>query len=398
MILDKRELYRISRSRVTVGFGAGVTAEKTLHIVQDAFDYFVDNDKEVQGTIFENRPVCAPEKLLEEDRDKLFIVICTTLYEELAQQLTVMGFEPGRHFGYTPLLNSVLAFNRLDQGSTRLLVSGYGSGGGLMSVNSRTGEYSYHQTGAYRGLTRVDEAIYVLLERDGIQKIDPVSLEVLEHSRYDNFFNALGIAHCPHRDRFYITLAQSDEILIVDRPTMKEVGRLKLFHEKYSHSRKEQHHLNDLLVVDEGRRLLVSMFSLAGYWRKNVYDGSVVEVDIDNDRLVSTLITGMVKPHSIHFFEDDLFLLDSFRGRFYRGSDNVVAEFNGFVRGLERDQERYYIGLSRNRHIEESYRLNKTSMANPGMMVYLESDRVYKFIELPMSDVYTIHDLSKDGM
>lgn len=397
MILDKRELYRISKSKTTVGFGAGVTAEKTLHIVQDAFDYYVDNDKDLWGTTFEGKPVYPPEKLLEEDRDNLFIVICTTFFEEMVEQLKGMGFELGRHVAYTPLLHTVIANMRLDRGSTKLLMSGYGAGGGIYTVNSRTGEVTLLHEGQYRGMYRLGDDIFVLQERDGIHRLDANTLEIVERYNFPTFRNALGIDYCEQRDRFYVTLSHRDEIAVIDHASMTQVGTLDLFAGKYAATNKEQHHINDLLVVDEGRRLIVSMFSLAGYWRKNVYDGTVVEVDIDRNEISGILMSGLVKPHTIRFFEDDLFLLDSFRGRMYRGSDNVMAEFSGFIRGLERDSERYYIGLSRNRHIEESYRLNRPMMTNPGLMVYLAEERVFKFIELPLSDPYGIMDLAKDG-
>ncbi|MCB2198763.1 TIGR03032 family protein [bacterium] len=397
MILDKRQLFRLTQSKKVVAFGAGVTAEKTLHVVQDAFDYFVDNNEELWGTTFEDRLVFSPEKLREEDPNDLFIVICSTFYEELIVQLEGMGFQPGRNIGFSPLLHTVVAYRTLDTGSTRLLVSGYGGHGGLYLVNTRDGSHECVHEGPFRGVKLLDNELFAVVEREGIWVLDPESLEVKQKHSYPDFRNALGIEYCPDRNRFYVALSGRDEILVIDRETMNEIDRITLFAEKFQATGKEQHHINDMLVMHDGRKLLVSMFSLTGYWRQNVYDGCLVELDLDRMELGHTLMSGMAKPHTVRLFEDDIYLVDSFRGQVMRGSDNVIAEFNGFVRGLERDSERYYIGLSRNRHIEESYRLDKAIMANPGLMVYLHEDNVYKFIELPVSDVYAILDLGRDG-
>ena len=49
MILDKKQLYALSKSKMTVGFGAGITADKTLHVVRDSMQSFVDNEKKLWG-------------------------------------------------------------------------------------------------------------------------------------------------------------------------------------------------------------------------------------------------------------------------------------------------------------------------------------------------------------
>ena len=396
MILDKKQLYALSKSKMTVGFGAGITADKTLHVVQDSMQSFVDNEKKLWGQAFQGCPIYPPDKLKDYDKDNIFIVICTTFYTEVKEQLESMGFKLGVHFGYSPLLKSIVAYEKLSLGSTKLLVSAYGTGGGLYILNSRNGENKKVHAGNFRGIKHIDDKIYAVKESEGIYCLNEQSLEIENIYEIENFTNALGIVFCEKKSCFFVAISGRDEILVVDRNQMKEIERISFIH-KYNGTKKEHHHLNDLLFFDNS--LLVSMFSQSGFWRQNIYDGCLVEYDLSKRKITSTLMSGLVKPHTIKIFEDDIYLIDSFRGQVMRGSSNVMVEFNGFIRGLGKDNLRYYIGQSKNRHIEESYRNNKAIMSNCGVIIYLEDDKVYRFIDMPkVNDIYDIIDLAKDGV
>lgn len=395
MILDKIQLYTLSKSKITIGFGAGITADKTLHVVQDSMQYFVDNEKKLWGQTFQGCPIYPPDKLKEFDKDKIFIIICTTFYTEVKEQLENMGYEIGIHFGYSPLLRSIIAYEKLSQGSTKLLISAYGTGGGLYILNSRNGVNKKLHDGNFRGIKKIEDRIYAVKESEGIYCLDANTLDIKNVYNLKNFTNALGIVYCEKQSRFYIAISGRDEILVVDSINMKEIERIS-FSNKFNGNNKEFHHLNDLLIFEDS--LLVSMFSRSGFWRQNIYDGCLIEYDLKKRQIAGTLMSGLVKPHTIKLFEDDIYLIDSFRGMVMRGSNNVMAEFNGFIRGLEKDDSRYYIGQSKNRHIEESYRNNKATMSNCGVIIYLADEKVYRLIDIPQAnDIYDIIDLSKDG-
>ena len=54
--------------------------------------YFVDNDEKKEGTIFCGKGIYKPERLLLDKNDDIFIVIASSYYEEISEQLIDMEF------------------------------------------------------------------------------------------------------------------------------------------------------------------------------------------------------------------------------------------------------------------------------------------------------------------
>lgn len=54
--------------------------------------YFVDNDEKKEGTIFCGKKIYKPERLLLDKNDDIFIVIASSYYEEISEQLIDMEF------------------------------------------------------------------------------------------------------------------------------------------------------------------------------------------------------------------------------------------------------------------------------------------------------------------
>lgn len=81
------------------GFDYAVRWEMDQDAVFRGIDYFVDNDPELIGTTYLGKPIYAPEKLLEEPRGGIFILIGSIVYHtELEFQLLDMGFERDKDF------------------------------------------------------------------------------------------------------------------------------------------------------------------------------------------------------------------------------------------------------------------------------------------------------------
>ena len=57
------------------GFDYAVRWEMDQDAVYRGIDYFVDNDPELVGTTYMGKPIYSPDKLLEEDKDKILILI-----------------------------------------------------------------------------------------------------------------------------------------------------------------------------------------------------------------------------------------------------------------------------------------------------------------------------------
>ena len=54
--------------------------------------YFVDNDEKKEGTIFCGKKIYKPERLLLDKNDKIFIIVASSYYDEISEQLINMGF------------------------------------------------------------------------------------------------------------------------------------------------------------------------------------------------------------------------------------------------------------------------------------------------------------------
>lgn len=81
------------------GFDYAVRWEMDQDAVYRGIDYFVDNDPELIGTTYMGKPIYSPDKLLEEDRDNILILIGSIVYHlEIEFQLKDMGFEEDTHY------------------------------------------------------------------------------------------------------------------------------------------------------------------------------------------------------------------------------------------------------------------------------------------------------------
>lgn len=75
-----------------VFFGAGQYSLSLIPLLYDKIAYFIDNAPPKQGTLFWGIKVYAPEKLLEEDREEIVIVVNAEYYQEIAKQCYDLGY------------------------------------------------------------------------------------------------------------------------------------------------------------------------------------------------------------------------------------------------------------------------------------------------------------------
>ncbi|MDE7244672.1 MAG: hypothetical protein K2O18_11965 [Oscillospiraceae bacterium] len=81
------------------GFDYAVRWEMDQDAIYRGIDYFVDNNSELIGTTYMGKLIYGPEKLLEEDRDNILILIGSIIYHtELEFQLMDMGFQEDIHY------------------------------------------------------------------------------------------------------------------------------------------------------------------------------------------------------------------------------------------------------------------------------------------------------------
>jgi uncharacterized protein (TIGR03032 family) len=109
-------------------------------------------------------------------------------------------------------------------------------------------------------------------------------------------------------------------------------------------------HLNGLAVVDGQARYATAMAQtdVAGGWRSDkVHTGCVI--DVAADRVIAG---GFAMPHSPRWYQGQLWVLDSGRGRLITvdpagGAVQTVAEMPGYTRGLALHGQFAFVGLSK---------------------------------------------------
>ena len=91
------------------------------------------------------------------------------------------------------------------------------------------------------------------------------------------------------------------------------------------------------------------MFSLTGNWKRNSFDGGIMEVNLITGEM-KPIINNLTMPHSVTCDETGLKVLNSFKGTFLGNNFDVIATLRGFVRGYDSDENYYYLGESKNRN------------------------------------------------
>lgn len=132
-----RALFRLLEDKKVVLFGAGSYSTKLTNILREIYnifpDYYVDNATEK----WDNKFIYSPEKLTEECKENLIIIIASSFKDEIKNQLMEMGFVEDYHF--LDLKQPRLSYS---QGGEDLLISDYFYSRGIENPN-------YLEIGAY---------------------------------------------------------------------------------------------------------------------------------------------------------------------------------------------------------------------------------------------------------
>ena len=102
-----REIIKNLKKRKIIYFGAGNIAEKTNRIINNVSKAFiVDNSSNLWGDKQFNLLVKNPNTIKNKSKN-FFIVICTTSFSEVSDQLVEYGYEPTLDFVVSPILNDL---------------------------------------------------------------------------------------------------------------------------------------------------------------------------------------------------------------------------------------------------------------------------------------------------
>ncbi len=120
----------------------------------------------------------------------------------------------------------------------------------------------------------------------------------------------------------------------------------------------DQCHLNGL-AFDDGQPRFVTALGRSNEgegWRKDRERGGVV-VEVATNSLVAE---GLAMPHSPRIYDNQLFILESAAGNLVKidplsGKKEVVLPLNGFARGMDREGDYLFIGLSQLRKKQAAF-------------------------------------------
>ncbi len=391
-----QEISKKTKGRQIFLFGAGNISHKTIRKMDGRIECIFDNSANLWGTVQVGLNVLSPKKILS-DYTNPFFIICTTSFIEVSEQLSKLGFMAGQDFVISPILNDLIVIDDLETVRINLLLSSGTqpsddelSGGGLYYLEIDGLDFRVEKvfSGSCHSIIEVENYHYTIDDELGIIRLDSnfnpkVMVELPSGSR------GHGLAYHESSESFFVACSYLDKVLRFDK-------NFKLIQE-YTLSIKSNreggpyHHTNDCLVV--GESLYVSMFSETGNWKKDIFDGAVVEFDIDSGEKIGSVISDLWMPHNISYIDGCLTVLDSLRGGLVKNNAQTVGKFPAFSRGLDSDGVYYYIGQSRNRNFSKYLGSSLNISIDTGVIIFDEQTKVSRTVQLP-SSISEIHSIS----
>ena len=286
--------------------------------------------------------VASPEVL--GDVNDNFVVLAMVDFQGAARFLISRGFRPGVDFACSPDFADLARANDLNDVDAELLVSisdysdaerarGTERGGGLVRLNTFTGETRSLYSGSTRQLCRLDSGSFAtidfvsatLLWTDGEEKVE----EIVQLDKA----NLCGLAFDVQRGHLYCADTGRDELVVVDVDTGNVV---EVFQGWGAQTVPGGHHLNDLWIEDDV--LWATCFSVSGSYKSGGLDGALLRMSlagpVGSSEFVP-VVQGLRKPHSPFFVDGEISYLDSLRGEWCIGTLKEGQQFPGFVRGID---------------------------------------------------------------
>jgi Domain of unknown function (DUF4915) len=387
---------RHAQGRDIVLWGGGEIATKTVRRLSRPPSAIVDNDPNLAGTRQLGVDVHGPAFLRTESRTRAFFVICTTSFTEVAAQLEDAGYTPGKDFVVSPILNDLRIIADLESAQARLLFSS-GSpahqsptfGGGIYELELQGGEFRYRKvySGTCHGLLKHDRFIYAVDHGRGLLELNS-DYSISRLAPLPSGSRAHGIAISEVTGHIYVVASYLDRVLVFDS-AFQPKGDIPLSN-KLALEGGPCHHGNDICSV--GHSMFVSMFSETGNWKRDVFDGVVLEIDESSRQIRGPVIRDLWMPHNPLFLVGSLTVLDSLRGILRRGTVQPLGQFPGFSRGLAYDGTFFYVGQSRNRNYSRVLGISNNISIDTSIIVFDEETKVSRSLALPtkLSEIHSI--------
>lgn len=387
-----KDLYKNLRDRKLALLGGGNIANKTSLRLERPVELLLDNNANLWGTEQLGLKIQKPETIKDQS-DKYYIVICTTSFKEVAAQLRELGYTPEEDFIVSPVLNDLRIISDIESLKTKLIFSSGlpatddpKAGGGIYEL-TLDGDWDYRKIipGPSHGLIWFEDTIVASHSELGLVQMSP-DFEIMRQAPIPSGSRQHGVTYSSHTDCFYVGASYMDAVLVFDRD-FKHIDTLSIS-DKYAKTGAPQHHINDVHAM--GSSLFLSMFSYTGNWKKDIFDGVVLELDLDTNEFLTPVITDLWMPHNVFSINGSLSVLDSLRGELKTNNAQPIGKFPGFSRGLAYDGIFHYIGQSKNRNYSRYLGLSQNISIDTSIIVFDSETKVSRSLSLP-SKVSEIH-------
>jgi len=390
------KLNQIIKNKNIIFFGSGLILEKTTkYISLDKVEFIFDNNPNLWGSDFLGKKILNPFDLKKFFKNHI-ILISTTSFNEVVDQLNKMKFIYGKDFFLCPLLNDRAIITQIDQVKKKILISsGLPSskeplkGGGIYEIdfNSKRTNVKKVISGNTYGLIKVKNFFVATDDTNGIIFFDN-DYKIIKKSKFKIGTRAHGVSYSEKYNKYYVISSQQDAVVIFDKNLDYE--RTIFVSEKFKKHKSPQHHCNDIFVNDFSG--YISMFSISGNFKHDIFDGGVVEFDLLTNNIIGPVKQNLWMPHNISYHNGSMLVLDSLRGNLLTNNFQIVGSFPGFTRGLDFDGSYYFVGQSRNRNYSKYLGISNNVSLDTSIIIFDPVTKVSKSIFLPNS-ISEIHSI-----
>ncbi len=394
-----QEIARLVKDRKVVFFGAGTYAAKTKRKIDYDCLFVADNNGNLWGKKDDTGLMIKDPQELKPHASKedVLIIITSTSFGDITQQLESYGFKAGTDIIVTPILNDLRIIGQMESVKTKMLFSSgfpahedprYGGGIYELTVDGYEWDYRKVHSGPCHGLFKFGDTIMAVDQVTGLIQFD-LEYTVIKSGKTPEASRCHGIDYSDITDKFYVAASHLDQVLVFNRD-LKLEDSIAISH-KYERYGVAKHHCNDICVF--GHSAYVSMFSATGnFSESDIYDGAVLEIDIPTKRVVGPVIQNLWMPHNIMQLGGNMVVLDSLPGYLRKNNAQVVGQFPGFTRGLDYDGALFYIGQSRNRNYSKYLGLSNNISIDAGIIIFDEITKVSRTLQLPpqLSEIHSI--------
>ena len=399
IIINKNETLKIiSKAKKIYFFGSGVIAEKTISNLNlyNKLNGIFDNSKTLWNTKIDNAKIINPKQIKNLKRDEFIILITTTSFKNVYYELeNEFNLKPGVDFYLSFMLQDQVLIEDIQSLKKKILFTSGAPknnnaryGGGLYEVNLNGNSWKLKKVynGNCYGLIEVDSHIYLVDTDKGIIKMNK-NFKIISNYKIEKGLRAHGLSYCNKSKKFVIASSYKDKIVIFNKKfkKLKEIELTK----KIKYESSPQHHCNDCEIINNN--VYVSMFSISGNWKKEVFDGGILEINLkDNNK--QTLINNLWMPHNVKYINGSLHILDSLRGGLLFNNFTLQGTFPAFTRGLNYDNGYYYIGQSRNRNFSRFIGVSNNISVDTGIIIFNPELKISRFLQFSNS-ISEIHSV-----